>query len=76
MGRLLRSHFVSAVLGGLLVGGALLLFGVAGHGQTETIVDQAPLVAQKTTDPITGQTPLDIYQHYAPGVVFVRAKLV
>ncbi|HEX3688600.1 MAG TPA: trypsin-like peptidase domain-containing protein [Solirubrobacteraceae bacterium] len=76
MGRLLKSHFVSAVLGGLVVGGALLLSGVAGHKQTETIVDQAPLVAQKTTDPLSGQTPLQIYDHYAPGVVFVRAKLV
>lgn len=76
MGRLLRSHFVSAVVGGLVVGGALLLTGVAGKGQTETIVDQAPLVAQKTPDPGTGQTPLQIYERYAPGVVFVRAKLV
>ncbi len=76
MGRLLKSHFASAVLGGLVVGGALLLLGVAGHGQTETIVDQAPLVAQKTTDPLSGRTPLQIYERYAPGVVFVRAKLV
>ncbi len=76
MGRVLKSHFVSAVLGGLVVGGALLLSGVAGHSQTETIVDQAPLVAQKTTDPLSGQTPLQIYDRYAPGVVFVRAKLL
>ena len=76
MGRLLKSPFVSAVLGGLVVGGALLLSGVAGRSQTETIVDQAPLVAQKATDPVTGQTPLEIYERYAPGVVFVRAKLV
>ncbi len=76
MGRLLKSHFVSAVLGGLVVGGALLVSGVAGHNQTETIVDQAPLVAQKTPAPTGGQTPLQIYERYAPGVVFVRAKLV
>jgi S1-C subfamily serine protease len=76
MGRLLRSHFVSAVVGGLVVGGVLLASGVAGRSHTETIVDQAPLVAQKATDPLTGQTPLAIYQRYAPGVVFVRAKLV
>jgi S1-C subfamily serine protease len=76
MGRLLKSHFISAVLGGLVVGGALLLTGVAGRSQTETIVDQAPLVAQKTTDPLSGQTPLQIYDRYAPGVVFVRAKLL
>jgi S1-C subfamily serine protease len=76
MGRLLRSHFVSAVVGGLVVGGALLVSGVVGRSHTETIVDQAPLVAQKTSDPIGGQTPLEIYQRFAPGVVFVRAKLV
>src|ERR1700749_2634427 len=76
MGRLLKSHFVSAVLGGLVVGGALLLSGVAGRSQTETIVDQAPLVSQKTADPVGGQTPLQIYDRNAPGVVFVRAKLL
>jgi S1-C subfamily serine protease len=76
MRRLLKSHFVSAVLGGLVVGGALLVSGVAGRSHTETIVDQAPLVAQKAADPISGETPLQIYDHFAPGVVFVRAKLV
>jgi S1-C subfamily serine protease len=77
MGRLLRSHFISAVVGGLVVGGALLASGVAGRSHTETIVDQAPLVAQKAADPTRGgQTALQIYQRYAPGVVFVRAKLV
>jgi S1-C subfamily serine protease len=76
MRRLLKSHFVSAVLGGLVVGGALLVSGVAGRSQTETIVDQAPLVSQKTTDPIGGQTPLQIYDRFSPGVVLVRAKLL
>jgi S1-C subfamily serine protease len=76
MSRLLKSHFLSAVLGGLVVGGVLLLSGVAGRSHTETIVDQAPLVAQKAADPITGETPLQIYDRFAPGVVFVRAKLV
>ncbi|HTU94721.1 MAG TPA: S1C family serine protease [Solirubrobacteraceae bacterium] len=76
MRRLLKSHFVSAILGGLVVGGALLLSGVTGRSQTETIVDQAPLVSQKTPDPASGETALQIYDRYAPGVVFVRAKLV
>jgi S1-C subfamily serine protease len=76
MRRVLKSHFVSAVLGGLVVGGALLVSGVAGRSHTETIVDQAPLVAQKAADPISGATPLQIYERFAPGVVFVRAKLV
>jgi S1-C subfamily serine protease len=76
MRRVLKSHFVSAVLGGLVVGGALLVSGVAGRSHTETIVDQAPLVAQKAADPISGATPLQIYERFAPGVVLVRAKLV
>jgi S1-C subfamily serine protease len=75
MVRLFKSHFVSAVLGGLVVGGALLLSGVAGRSHTETIFTQTPM-SQQTSDPIGGQTPLQIYEHYAPGVVFVRAKLV
>jgi S1-C subfamily serine protease len=74
--RLLKSPFVAAVVGGLVVGGALLVSGVAGRSHTETIVDQAPLVAQKAADPISGETPLQIYEHNAPGVVFIRARLV
>src|SRR6201996_9476390 len=76
MSRLLKSHFLSAVVGGLAVGGVLLLSGVAGRSHTETIVDQAPLVAQKGADPITGEEQLQIFDRFAPGVVFVRAKLV
>jgi S1-C subfamily serine protease len=76
MARLLKSHFVSAVVGGLVVGVALLVSGVAGRSHTETIFTQTPLVAQKAADPISGQTPLEIYERDAPGVVFVRAKLV
>jgi S1-C subfamily serine protease len=74
--RLLKSPFVSAVVGGLVVGAALLVSGVAGRSHTETIFTQTPLVAQKAADPISGQTPLEIYERDAPGVVFVRAKLV
>ncbi len=76
MARVFKSHFVSAVLGGLVVGGALLVSGVAGRSHTETIFTQTPMSAQQTSDPIGGQTPLQIYERYAPGVVFVRAKLV
>lgn len=76
MARLLKSHFASAVVGGLVVGGALLVAGVAGRSHTETIFTQTPMVAQKAADPIGGQTPLHIYERYAPGVVFIRAKLV
>jgi S1-C subfamily serine protease len=76
MSRLLKSHLFSAVVGGLVVGGVLLLSGVAGRSRTETIVDQAPLAAQKAADPTNGDTPLQIYDRFAPGVVFIRAKLL
>jgi S1-C subfamily serine protease len=72
----LKSHFVSAVVGGLVVAGGFVVFGVAGRQHTETIVEEAPVTAQVPSDPASGLTAHDIYQRYAPGVVFVRAKLV
>jgi S1-C subfamily serine protease len=76
MRTLVRSHFFSAVLGALLVGGGLLAFGVAGGQRTETIVEEAPVAAQTAANSTSGLTPHDIYTRNAPGVVFVRAKLV
>jgi S1-C subfamily serine protease len=73
---LLRSHFVSAVLGGLVVGGALIAFGVAGHRRTETIVEESPVAAQTAANSTSGLTAHDIYQRDGPGVVFVRAALI
>jgi S1-C subfamily serine protease len=74
MARLLRSHFLAAVVGGLVVGGGFLLAGVAGRQHTETIFEQSPVASETAVAP--GLTPHDIYQRYAPGVVFVRAKLL
>jgi S1-C subfamily serine protease len=79
MTRSVRSHFASAVVGGLIVGASLLVFGGAGRGRTATIVEEAPVASQPAAGTSTGQsglTPHDIYQRYAPGVVYVRAKLV
>jgi S1-C subfamily serine protease len=73
---LLRSHFVSAVLGGLVVAGGFLVFGIAGSKRTETIVEEAPVAALPASGSASGLTPNDIYLRDAPGVVFVRAKLV
>ena len=72
-----KAHFGSAVLGGLVVAGGFLVFGVGRQERIETVVDQAPVAAAQT--PLgarSGLTPHDIYQRNAPGVVFVRAKLV
>jgi S1-C subfamily serine protease len=76
MRALLRSHFISAVLGGLIVGGGFLLFGVAGPKRSETIVEEAPVAALPASDSRSGLTAHAIYQRDAPGVVYVRAKLV
>lgn len=79
MRRMVHSHFLSAVLGGLMVGAGLLAFGAAGSGHTETIVQEAPVALPAGTGASgagSGLTPHDIYQHDAPGVVYVRAKLV
>jgi S1-C subfamily serine protease len=81
MTRPARSHFLSAVLGGLVVGAGLLAVGATGHGHTETIIEEAPVASQPGLDPAhpgvrSGLTPHDIYQRDAPGVVYVRAKLV
>ncbi|HEX3834742.1 MAG TPA: trypsin-like peptidase domain-containing protein [Solirubrobacteraceae bacterium] len=74
-----RSHFLAAVVGGLIVGAGLLVFGAAGRGHTETIVEEAPVASQPVAGASgaqSGLTPHDIYQRDAPGVVYIRAKLV
>jgi S1-C subfamily serine protease len=76
MRSLVRSHFVSAVLGGLVVGGAFGVLGVAGRQRTETIVEEAPVAAQTAANSTSGLTADDIYLRDGPGVVFVRAKVI
>ena len=77
MKRVIRSHFISAVLGGLVVGAGLIAVGPAGRGHTETIVEEAPVASEPATGVGgTGLTAHDIYQRDAPGVVYVSAKLV
>jgi S1-C subfamily serine protease len=76
MKALLRSHFISAVLGGVIVAGGFLVFGVAGSKRIETIVEEAPVAARPASGSASGLTPHDIYLRDAPGVVFVQAKLV
>jgi S1-C subfamily serine protease len=76
MRALLKSHFVSALLGGVVVGGAFVVFGVAGNSHTVTIIDQSPVSSVPAADPAVRLTAHAIYQRDAPGVVFVRAKLL
>ena len=34
-----RSHFAASLVGGAVVAGTLLVLGVTGHGNTETIIE-------------------------------------
>jgi S1-C subfamily serine protease len=72
----IRSHFAASVVGGVVVVGAFLALGVAGHGHTRTIVEESPVAVQPASDGGTGLTPHDIYVRDAPGVVFVRAQII
>jgi S1-C subfamily serine protease len=77
MGSVSKAHFVSAVLGGLVVAGGFLVFGITGSRRVETIVEEAPVAAATTDNSSSSRlTPNHIYLRDAPGVVFVQAKLV
>jgi len=75
MRRLLRSHFASAVLGGLVVAGALLAFGAARRGTTQPATEVGPVGAQLASSSASPLTAHEIYVNDAPGVVFVRAQV-
>lgn len=76
MGAILRSHFLSAVIGGLIVAGGMVALGLTGGGQTETVVNEGAPTAAQTPADLSGLSAHDIYQRDAPAVVFVSAKLV
>jgi S1-C subfamily serine protease len=69
----LRSHFAASVIGGLVVAGGFLAFGIIGQRTTQTIVAESPMAS--VTAAGAGLTPHAIYLRDAPSVVFVRAKL-
>jgi putative serine protease PepD len=76
MRRLIRSQFASAVLGGLVVAGAFLAFGVSGRGTTQTVTQEAPATAHLASSSDSGLAAREIYDDDAPGVVFVRAQVI
>lgn len=76
MGAILRSHFVSAVIGGLIVAGGMVALGLTQGGPTETVVNEGAPAAAQTPADLSGLSAHDIYQRDAPAVVFVSAKLV
>jgi putative serine protease PepD len=73
---LLRSNFIAAIAGGLVVAGTFLALGVTGRRTTRTIVEEAPIGAQPASTTSSGLTPHSIYERDAPGVVFVKATVV
>jgi S1-C subfamily serine protease len=74
MRQFIRSPFVSAMLGGATVAVAFLALGVTGNRRVETVVEQAPMAAEASSD--HDLTPHSIYVRDAPGVVFVRATAI
>ena len=79
MGEKLRSPFVSALLGGLVVAAVLIGYDQVRDPETTTVVQQAPLrsdaePAQKSQ--AVGLTAREIYERDAPGVLLIRAQVV
>jgi S1-C subfamily serine protease len=73
--KLLATPLVSALIGGGVVAGVLLGAGAAGDEQTRTVYRQSPLTATVAD----GERPLtarDIYKRDAPGVAFIRARVL
>jgi S1-C subfamily serine protease len=76
MRSVVRSQLLSAVVGGLVVVGVFLALGITGRRTTQEIVEEAPVAAEPASSGVTGLTPHEIYERDAPGVVFVRAKVI
>lgn len=85
MRELLRSPFVAALLGGLVVAAALIGYDQVRGPETSTVVEQAPLrsgapASTSASSSADGQrlglTPREIYERDAPGVVLIRAQVV
>jgi S1-C subfamily serine protease len=74
MGQFFRSPIVSAIFGGATVAVVFLVLGITGRRQIETVVEQAPMSTEPSSD--HDLTPHSIYVRDAPGVVFVRATAV
>jgi S1-C subfamily serine protease len=74
----LRTSLLSAVIGGAIVAGVLLLLGIGGDtNKTTTVIQQSPLAGNRdASDTDSGLTASEIYKRDAPGVVNVRAQIV
>jgi len=71
-----RTSLLSALLGGAVVAGVLLVAGIGDDtGKTTTVVEQAPISAQPA-GALRGVSVADIYRRDAPGVVYISANIV
>ena len=71
---------MAALAGGGVVAGAIFAFDAGGgSGTTTTVVQQAPMSpsrANSSAEESSGLTAHDIYTRDAPGVVFIRSRIV
>jgi S1-C subfamily serine protease len=73
----IATSVIAAVLGGGVTAGVLLGAGVVDGGETTTVIQQAPLAATgRTVSDGKSLTAREIYKRDAPGVVFIRARVV
>jgi S1-C subfamily serine protease len=82
MSKAIRSPFVAALIGGVVVAVALLATGIGG-GNTTTVVQQAPVATATPSSSGSSSsssdgalTAHDIYERAAPGVLFIRSRIV
>ena len=71
----LRSPFTAALIGGVVVALAFLIFGIGNSHKTTTVVQQSPIAAPAAAES-KGLTANAIYKRDAPGVVFIQSQIV
>ncbi len=67
---------VSALVGGVVVAGAIALLDLGATTTTTTVVQQAPVGMGRTVRSESGLTARDLYKRDSPGVVFVKADVI
>ncbi len=71
-----RSHLMASIVGGVIVAGGLLAFGAGARRNTQTIVEEAPVTAERAVGAGTGLTLHAIYERESPAVVRVSARML
>jgi S1-C subfamily serine protease len=77
--KLLATPLVSAVIGGGVTAAVLLATGMVEHRETRTVYRQSALAAPSATGGAASDgalTARDIYKRDAPGVTFIRSRVI